>query len=224
MCIFHRPSGFLTLGLVVASSSHLAEPSASFAAPPSPAITGTPWGVSTCYLGATEGNVGFAVADLQGAGLSTYRIYGGMSRWEQADDDGAGHHQAEGANGNAHQHRKPILLHHGKPDDAYGEGREPIAERDGESENDGEHQKRHADQAFAGPGEERGEPRAQELLGALEVRKRTQHDGLEIPARHRLAGEPVGKPWLVAPVGELRREQHERRAEDCREQRYVDRY
>src|SRR5262249_51023274 len=87
---FHRPNERLALGLVVMLSIHLATLRASRAAPPRPTITvsGTPWGVSTCYLGATEGNVGFDVADLQGAGLSTYRIYGGMSRWEQVDDDG----------------------------------------------------------------------------------------------------------------------------------------
>jgi hypothetical protein len=51
-------------------------------------VAGSQWGVSTCYLGATEGNVRFDVADLQDAGMNTYRIYGGMSRWEAQDDDG----------------------------------------------------------------------------------------------------------------------------------------
>jgi hypothetical protein len=51
-------------------------------------VSGTPWGVSTCYIGATEGNVRFNVADMQDAGINTYRIYGGMSRWERQDDDG----------------------------------------------------------------------------------------------------------------------------------------
>jgi len=51
-------------------------------------VAGSQWGVSTCYLGATEGNVRFDVADLQEAGMNTYRIYGGMSRWEAQDDDG----------------------------------------------------------------------------------------------------------------------------------------
>jgi hypothetical protein len=51
-------------------------------------VSGTQWGVSTCYLGATEGNVRFDVADLQDAGMNTYRIYGGMQRWEAQDDDG----------------------------------------------------------------------------------------------------------------------------------------
>jgi hypothetical protein len=51
-------------------------------------VSGTPWGVSTCYIGATEGNVRFDIADLQEAGITTYRIYGGMHRWEWEDDDG----------------------------------------------------------------------------------------------------------------------------------------
>jgi hypothetical protein len=57
---------------------------------PGPTITvsGTPWGPSTCYIGATEGNVRFDIDDLVEAGLTTYRIYGGMSRWEWQDDDG----------------------------------------------------------------------------------------------------------------------------------------
>ena len=51
-------------------------------------VSGTPWGTSTCYIGATEGNVRFNIADLQDAGMNTSRIYGGMSRWEAQDDDG----------------------------------------------------------------------------------------------------------------------------------------
>lgn len=51
-------------------------------------VSGTADGVSPAFIGATEGNVRFDVADLQDAGINTYRIYGGMSRWEQSDDDG----------------------------------------------------------------------------------------------------------------------------------------
>jgi hypothetical protein len=51
-------------------------------------VSGTQWGTSTCYIGATEGNVRFDVNDLTGAGINTYRIYGGMARWEWQDDDG----------------------------------------------------------------------------------------------------------------------------------------
>lgn len=45
-------------------------------------------GTSTRYIGAVEGNVNFDRADLQDLGINTYRIYGGMSRWESQDDDG----------------------------------------------------------------------------------------------------------------------------------------
>ncbi|MBE9111790.1 hypothetical protein IQ273_20495 [Nodosilinea sp. LEGE 07298] len=45
-------------------------------------------GVSTRYIGACEGNVNFSRADLEDLGLNTYRVYGGMSRWEPEDDDG----------------------------------------------------------------------------------------------------------------------------------------
>ena len=51
-------------------------------------VSGQQWGTSTCYFGATEGNVRFDPADLQAAGMTTYRVYGGMARWEQQDDDG----------------------------------------------------------------------------------------------------------------------------------------
>src|SRR3954454_22278558 len=51
-------------------------------------VAATSWGTSTCYIGATEGNVRFNIADLQDAGINTYRVYGGMQRWEQQDDDG----------------------------------------------------------------------------------------------------------------------------------------
>lgn len=49
-------------------------------------VSGTPSGVSPSYIGATEGNVRFDVTDMQDAGINTYRIYGGMSRWEWQDD------------------------------------------------------------------------------------------------------------------------------------------
>jgi hypothetical protein len=45
-------------------------------------------GTSSHYLGACEGNVNFDLADLTDLGINTYRIYGGMSRWETEDDDG----------------------------------------------------------------------------------------------------------------------------------------
>jgi hypothetical protein len=51
-------------------------------------VSGAQWGVSTAYLGATEGNARFNIGDLQDAGINTYRLYGGMSRWEWKDDDG----------------------------------------------------------------------------------------------------------------------------------------
>ena len=51
-------------------------------------VSGTQWGISSCYLGATEGNVRFNVSDLTDVGYNTYRVYGGMQRWEGQDDDG----------------------------------------------------------------------------------------------------------------------------------------
>lgn len=47
-----------------------------------------PIGISTRYIGACEGNINFDPEDLQNLGINTYRIYGGMSRWEPQDDDG----------------------------------------------------------------------------------------------------------------------------------------
>jgi hypothetical protein len=51
-------------------------------------ISGTAAGVSTRHIGAVEGNINFDIKDLQDLGINTYRIYGGMSRWEPEDDDG----------------------------------------------------------------------------------------------------------------------------------------
>ncbi len=51
-------------------------------------IYATPLGASTRYIGACEGDMGFSRADLIDLNLNTYRIYGGMSRWEMEDDDG----------------------------------------------------------------------------------------------------------------------------------------
>jgi hypothetical protein len=47
------------------------------------------WGNSSHYIGACEGNVRFDVADMLDLGINTYRLYGGMSRWETTDDDDA---------------------------------------------------------------------------------------------------------------------------------------
>ena len=49
-------------------------------------VAGTQWGVSTCSIGATEGSSRFSLSDLQDLGINTYRIYGGMARWEAHDD------------------------------------------------------------------------------------------------------------------------------------------
>ncbi len=49
-------------------------------------VLGNQWGVSSCAIGATEGDTRFNVSDLQDLGINTFRIYGGMSRWEQTDD------------------------------------------------------------------------------------------------------------------------------------------
>jgi len=45
-------------------------------------------GTTTHYIGACEGSVAFNSSDFLDLGLNTYRIYGGMSRWEPEDDDG----------------------------------------------------------------------------------------------------------------------------------------
>ena len=51
-------------------------------------VSGQQWGVSTRYIGATEGGDGFSVADFRDLGINTYRLWAGMSRWEPEDDDG----------------------------------------------------------------------------------------------------------------------------------------
>jgi hypothetical protein len=46
------------------------------------------WGVSTRYIGGTEGSSRFNIDDLTDCGINTLRIYGDMSRFEPADDGG----------------------------------------------------------------------------------------------------------------------------------------
>lgn len=76
------------LGLLIASSIYLFNGATTLAQSiETIKIYGTPWGVSTRYIGAVEGNLNFDIADLQDLGVNTYRIYGGMSRWEAQDDD-----------------------------------------------------------------------------------------------------------------------------------------
>lgn len=75
------------VGLVVAFPDAVLARAAP-AVPATIAVSGSQQGVSTAFIGATEGNVRFDVTDLQDAGINTYRIWGGMSRWEWQDDDG----------------------------------------------------------------------------------------------------------------------------------------
>ncbi len=51
-------------------------------------VSGEQWGVSTRYIGATEGSDGFSLADFSDLGINTYRLWAGMSSWEAEDDDG----------------------------------------------------------------------------------------------------------------------------------------
>jgi hypothetical protein len=87
--------GRLTLvGLVLAAVSTSAASAATTARAAASAtqtvtVSGTQWGTSSCYIGATEGNVRFNISDLTAAGINTYRVYGGMQRWEGTDDDAA---------------------------------------------------------------------------------------------------------------------------------------
>lgn len=49
-------------------------------------VDGKQWGKSTCYIGAVEGSSRFDISDLLDLGINTYRIFGGMPRWETQDD------------------------------------------------------------------------------------------------------------------------------------------
>jgi hypothetical protein len=48
-------------------------------------VSGTQLGVTSQYLGANEGSSQFNINDLVDLGINSYRIYGGMSRWEPTD-------------------------------------------------------------------------------------------------------------------------------------------
>lgn len=49
-------------------------------------VSGTQRGVTSQCLGANEGSSQFNINDLVDLGINTYRLYGGMSRWETTDD------------------------------------------------------------------------------------------------------------------------------------------
>jgi hypothetical protein len=75
----------MSLAIALATSS-LATPTPTRVA--SVQIDNQVLGVSSHYIGTCEGNVNFNRNDLIDLGVNTYRIYGGMSRWEPEDDDG----------------------------------------------------------------------------------------------------------------------------------------
>ena len=77
------------LGLLIALSLELFSGTTTFAQNiETIKFSGNAAGVSTRYIGAVEGNINFDIKDLQDLGINTYRLYGGMSRWEAEDDDG----------------------------------------------------------------------------------------------------------------------------------------
>jgi hypothetical protein len=49
-------------------------------------VSGTQLGVTSQYLGANEGSSQFNINDLVDLGINSYRMYGGMSRWEPTND------------------------------------------------------------------------------------------------------------------------------------------
>ena len=77
------------LGLLITLSIHLlSQVKATAQTMEMIQIEGRQWGITTRYIGAVEGNISFDLKDLQDLGINTYRIYGGMPRWETQDDDG----------------------------------------------------------------------------------------------------------------------------------------
>ena len=54
----------------------------SFAGSGTLTVSGTQWGITSQYLGANEGSSQFNINDLVDLGINSYRMYGGMSRWE----------------------------------------------------------------------------------------------------------------------------------------------
>jgi hypothetical protein len=73
--VWHRCdfSSFLVAGYSMAGSGTLT-------------VSGTQWGVTSHYLGANEGSSQFNINDLADFGIDSYRLYGGMSRWEPTND------------------------------------------------------------------------------------------------------------------------------------------
>src|SRR6266700_7193325 len=58
----------------------------SFAGSGTLTASGTQLGVTSQHLGANEGSSQFNINDLVDLGINSYRIYGGMSRWEPTND------------------------------------------------------------------------------------------------------------------------------------------
>ncbi len=78
----------MTLGCSTPPASAAEEAPALTTAEATIKVSPDQWGVSTRYIGGTEGDSRFHIAELTDCGINTLRIYGDMSRFEPTDDDG----------------------------------------------------------------------------------------------------------------------------------------
>ncbi len=83
-----RLSVVAVLLLAMATQAGAAETSLLAMAEATITVSPEQWGVSTRYIGGTEGDSRFDVEDLTDCGINTLRIYGDMSRFEPTDDGG----------------------------------------------------------------------------------------------------------------------------------------
>ncbi|MGE5529730.1 MAG: hypothetical protein ACM3X6_11400 [Patescibacteria group bacterium] len=78
----------LLLGLILAGGLMTAQSAPGGGGGSVLTVSGTPWGITSMYTGACEGDVDFNVNDMLDLGINVYRMWWGMGRLEWQDDDG----------------------------------------------------------------------------------------------------------------------------------------
>ena len=121
----------------------------------------------------------------------------------------ANRHQADGA---ADGEQDAVAFGQGQPKQRGGEGRQPVAERDRQGDDDRQEQRDDADDPVALLAPERPVARADQAFEADQAGHDPLHEATELLGAERAIRQECGQPGLLAAIDHLRRDDDQRDA------------